>query len=438
MCVRLSLGKLFPQLKRLVAPVFRFSDKPLRTIRHPSGYLLAGRIEGHQGLGVVLQNLTVGGLRDRLRSWFPDREFFMRSQGQVRFIKVSAKVQMVGAGIVAVLLLVWLISIASVAVSQYFSTRDRLALLDREAKVATAESRVAEYRDDLQSVAQDLTRRQDALEKMTEVLPDDIRAADTVSDSTGEAAKTIDKVSAALPEAVGLARIEARQLALVERLTRFADRRSAAAAQRIRALGLDPNTMVARLNDRSAQGGPLIELFGPKKRPIDPRFQRLGLSLARMDALERGLAGIPQHTPASLEYISSGFGYRADPFTGGAAFHAGLDFKGPLGAPIHAAATGTVSFVGVQQGYGNTVEIDHGNGLMTRYAHMSGFRARVGQPVQAGQIIGLIGNTGRSTGPHLHFEVRINDRAVNPRPFLEAASHVQQENRGRSAASNGQ
>lgn len=384
-----------------------------------------------------MQNLTAGGLRDRLRSWFPDREFFMRSQGQVRFIKVSAKVQMVGAAIIAALLLAWLVSMAGMAVSQYMSTRDRLALLNREAKVATAESRVAEYRDDLKSVAEDLTRRQDALEKMTDVLPDDIKDADTVSDSTGEAAKTVDKVSAALPEAVGLAKIEARQLALVERLTRFADRRSAVAAERIRALGLNPDAMVARLNDRSAQGGPLIELFGPKKRAIDPRFERLGLSLARMDALERGLAGIPQHTPANIAFISSGFGYRADPFTGGAAFHAGLDFKGPIGAPIYSAAAGRVSFVGVQQGYGNTVEIDHGNGLMTRYAHMSGFRARVGQRVEAGQVIGLIGNTGRSTGPHLHFEVRINDRAVNPRPFLEAAANVQQEG-GRSAASNGQ
>lgn len=384
-----------------------------------------------------MQNLTAGGFKDRLRSWFPDREFFMRSQGQVRFIKVSAKVQMVGAAIAAALLLAWLVSMAGMAVSQYMSTRDRLALLNREAKVATAESRVAEYRDDLKSVAEDLTRRQDVLEKMTDVLPDDIKAAGTVTDSTGEAAKTIDKVSAALPEAAGLAKIEARQLALVERLTRFADRRAATAAQRIRALGLNPDTMVARLNDRSAQGGPLIELFGPKRRGLDPRFERLGLSLARMDALERGLAGIPQHTPANLAYISSGFGYRADPFTGGAAFHAGLDFKGPIGAPIYSAAAGRVSFVGVQQGYGNTVEIDHGNGLMTRYAHMSGFRARLGQSVEAGQVIGLIGNTGRSTGPHLHFEVRINDRAVNPRPFLEAAANVQQESGG-SAASNGQ
>lgn len=374
-----------------------------------------------------MQNLAAGGLKDRLRTWFPDREFFMRSQGQVRFIKVSSRLQMIGAAIVAALLVAWLVSMSAMAISQYLSTRDRLALLDREAKVATAENRVAEYRDDLQSVAEDLSRRQDALERMAEGLPEDIKTGGTVSDSSGEATKTIDKVSAALPEAAGLARIEARQLALVERLTRFADRRSADAASKIRALGLDPRVMLARLDDRSAMGGPLIELFGPGKRPLDPRFLRLGVSLERMEALERGLAGIPQHSPASMEFISSGFGYRADPFTGGAAFHAGLDFKGPIGAPIYAAAAGTIRFVGVQQGYGNTVEIDHGNGLMTRYAHMSGFRATPGQRVEAGQVIGLIGNTGRSTGPHLHFEVRINDRAVNPRPFLEAASNVLQK-----------
>jgi murein DD-endopeptidase MepM/ murein hydrolase activator NlpD len=383
-----------------------------------------------------LQNLSDGGALARLRRLFPDREFFMRSQGQVRFIKVSTRMQLAGLAILSALLLAWLLSMAGMAVSQYLSTRDRLSLLNREARVTTAESRVAEYRDDLQSVAQDLSRRQDALEKMTEVLPDDIRAADTVSDSRGEAAKTVDKVSMALPEAAGLARVEARQLALVERLTRFADRRSAAAARRIRALGLDPDAMMARLNDRTAQGGPLIALFGPQQQALDPRFERLGISLARMDALERGLAGIPQHTPANLDYISSGFGYRADPFTGSGAFHAGLDFKGPIGAPIFAAAAGRVSFVGVEQGYGNVVEIEHGNGLMTRYAHMSGFRTQVGQPVLAGQVIGLIGSTGRSTGPHLHFEVRINDRAVNPRPFLEASSHVQQENSGSNVASN--
>lgn len=376
-----------------------------------------------------------------MRGWFPDREFFMRSQGQVRFIRVSSRVQITAASVATALLLGWLVSMASVAISQYSAARDCIALIDREARVATAESRVSAYRKGLDGVAEDLARRQDFIEKVVEAhvgdLPVDARAGETVSDSSKATAETVNKVSASVPEAAGLARLEARQLAFVERLTRHADRRSAAAVDAIRKLGLNPRAMLAQIDSREAMGGPLLALATSRDGRIDPRFERLGLSLARMNALERGLAGIPQVLPASMEFISSGFGYRADPFSGGAAFHAGLDFRGPVGAPIHAAAKGVVTFAGVQQGYGNCIEISHGNGLMTRYAHMSGFRARIGQAVNAGDVIGLIGNTGRSTGPHLHFEVRVNGTAVNPRPFLEAAPDVLEEARNRSVAVSG-
>jgi murein DD-endopeptidase MepM/ murein hydrolase activator NlpD len=380
-----------------------------------------------------LNAISAGGIKRRLRTLFPEREFFMRSQGQVRFIKISSRVQMAAAGIVALLLLAWLITMATVAVSQVFSSRDRIALLDREAKVATAESRVDSYRDNLDAVAADLARRQDFIEKMTEAqlgeLPVAAQAGESVSDSRSEASRTVQKVSAVLPEAAGLARIEARQLAFVERLTRLADQRAERASIAIIALGLDPRAMINEIDDRGAQGGPLLRLATAADGSLDPRFRRMGLSLSRMSLLERGLAGIPQVLPASMDYISSGFGYRADPFTGEGALHSGLDFKGPYGAPIYAAAKGTVSFVGEKQGYGKVVEIDHGNGLMTRYAHMSGFRAKTGQPVEAGAHIGAIGSSGRSTGPHLHFEVRVNDRPVNPRPFLESAPHVLEEAR---------
>lgn len=362
----------------------------------------------------------------------------MRSQGQVRFIKISSRVQKVAAGVVVALTAAWLLTMGVMLVSQFISTRDRLSLLDREAKVATAESRVSNYRGDLAGVEADLRKRQDVIDQLVEAhlgdLPTDKQAGETVSDSSGEAAKAVKKISLAVPEAAGLARIEARQLAFVESLTRLADRRAARASDAMRKLGLDPRMALTSVNSRTGpnrfgQGGPLMRLATSADGSLDPRFQRLGLSLARMDALERGLKGIPQVLPASLEFISSGFGYRADPFNGEGAFHAGLDFKGPVGAPIYAAAKGTVTFAGVKQGYGNVVEVSHGNGLLTRYAHMSAFRARVGQPVEAGAVIGAIGSTGRSTGPHLHFEVRINDRPVNPRPFLEAAPHVLEEAR---------
>ena len=375
-----------------------------------------------------MKSTAVGRVTTRLRTWFPDREFFMRSQGQVRFIKISSRTQLLAAGAVTALLLVWMLTMAAMTLSSYISNRDRSSLLQREAKVATSESRLNAYGNDIGKVADDLKRRQDFIEKTSQAvfgdLPKDAKAGESVSNSASEAAQTVKKVSMAIPQAAQLAEIEGRQLSLIEGLTRLADRRSAIAEAKLASLGLNPQAALASLNDKAAQGGPLLTLATSADGSIDPRFQRFGLSVARMDVLERSVARLPQVLPASLEYISSGFGFRVDPFTGAGAFHPGLDFRGPIGAPIYAAARGTVSFVGQRSGYGNCVEIDHGNGLITRYAHMSGFRTTIGKAVQPGEVIGLIGSTGRSTGPHLHFEVRIHDRPVNPRPFLEAVPHV--------------
>jgi murein DD-endopeptidase MepM/ murein hydrolase activator NlpD len=380
-----------------------------------------------------LEKKAVGGFYDRLAGWFPEREFFMRSQGQVRFIRISSRLQVAAACASVLALTAWGSSMAVVGVLQYNAQANVADLLEREAKVEKSESRVAAYRDDLDKVADDLEHRQTFLEQVTEDvdLPKggvERSAHDTVSDSSSEAAKTVAKVSASIPEAGRLARIEARQLAYAEDVTRYADQQSRKAMSAIRRFGLSPERMMA--SAQLAQGGPLDVLTTSRDGSLDPRFERLGLSLARMDALERALDGIPQVLPARRSSISSGFGYRRDPFTGRGAMHAGLDFRAGYGSPIHAAADGRISFVGRKAGYGNVVEINHGNGLLTRYAHMSGFRARLGQSVTAGDVIGLIGSTGRSTGPHLHFEVRINNRAVNPRPFLEAAPHVLEEVRG--------
>lgn len=367
---------------------------------------------------------VASGFSARLQNWFPDREFIMRSQGQVRFVRISGKFQKRLAGSVAAMTLVWTGTMAAALANEVLQQQNAEELSSREARIATAESRVAAYRDNLDGTVEDLARRQDFIDEMVESHLGKLPAAgavEGVQDSTAESNRTVDKVSMAIPEAAGLARMEARQLAFVEGLTRLADKRAAKAAAAIRGIGLDPTAMV-RHADRAAMGGPFEAFAGDGE--LDPRFEKLGLSLARMSALERGLAGIPNVLPASIDMISSGFGYRRDPFNGHAAMHAGLDFRGPVGTPIHAAAKGKVSFVGYKGGYGKVVEIRHGNGLMTRYAHMSMFKARVGQPVDAGDVVGLIGSTGRSTGPHLHFEVRINDRAVNPRPMLEKGASL--------------
>jgi murein DD-endopeptidase MepM/ murein hydrolase activator NlpD len=372
--------------------------------------------------------ITVAAVRSRLQGWFPDREFFMRSRGQVRFVTLTSKMQMLAAGAALAILLAWGGSMAVMGLMQYH----RADLLYREAKVEKSESRVAAYRQNIGKVTDDLKRRQDFIEDLLPMLPDDVKPGETVSNSKSEAQKTVKKVSEEIPEAAGLARLEARQLAFVENLTRYADRRATRDEAALRELGLDPRAVLASM--RTAQGGPLEKLSTSRDGSTDPRFERLGLSLARMDALDDGLQGVPQVMPADSGEITSGFGYRADPFTGGGAFHPGLDFRGAFGAPIHAAADGTVSFVGQIRGYGNVVEVSHGNGLLTRYAHMSKTMAKVGQRVAAGVVIGAIGSTGRATGPHLHFAVRKHGSVVNPRPFLENAPHVLEEARGTLAS----
>jgi murein DD-endopeptidase MepM/ murein hydrolase activator NlpD len=122
--------------------------------------------------------------------------------------------------------------------------------------------------------------------------------------------------------------------------------------------------------------------------------------------------------------MSSNFGSRADPFLGSAAFHAGIDFRSPQGRKVEATAAGKVIVAGRSGGYGNLVEIDHGKGLTTRYAHLSRIDVGVGESVKAGDVIGRVGSTGRSTGPHLHYETRRDGVAVNPVRYLDAGRRI--------------
>jgi murein DD-endopeptidase MepM/ murein hydrolase activator NlpD len=152
---------------------------------------------------------------------------------------------------------------------------------------------------------------------------------------------------------------------------------------------------------------------------LEREYAASGQQLSVMEALlfnrELDRNAVPSRDPIANSYITSGFGGRADPIVGGHQFHKGIDFKASVGDPVLAVADGVVSFAGVRSGYGNVVEIDHGNGYVTRYAHNSRLMGRVGDLVRAGQQIAKAGSTGRSTGAHVHFEVWENGRVVNPR-----------------------
>jgi murein DD-endopeptidase MepM/ murein hydrolase activator NlpD len=363
------------------------------------------------------------GWKNRIAGWFIDREFFMRANGQVRFLRISAQMQRRVAGTAALVVGVWLVVTLGMAINQISVTIERMALSKQQSKIESAEERVANYRGSIDEVTADLQRRQKMLESLSEQYLDAVPAAASGAAAAAEEDKAIKKISALVPEAAGLAQIEARQIHFAEFMTRVALARTKKAEAAIRQFGLNPDVLARQAT--SAQGGPFESFFGSSKKDVrDPRFTTLATSLGRMDAMERALAAIPTSMPAAVMLMSSGFGYRSDPFTGAGAMHAGLDFKGPIGTPILAAAEGKVTAAGHQGGYGNCIEITHANGLVTRYAHLSGFNVSLGQRVARGVQIARMGSTGRSTGSHLHFEVRLNGQAINPRKFLEANPDV--------------
>jgi murein DD-endopeptidase MepM/ murein hydrolase activator NlpD len=151
---------------------------------------------------------------------------------------------------------------------------------------------------------------------------------------------------------------------------------------------------------------------------LDDRSDKLGVldSLLMDERLKK--KAVPTVLPVTVGFYSSNYGYRIDPFTGRNTFHDGVDFVAPIGTPVNAAAGGVVVASEHQAEYGNMIEIDHGNGLSSRYAHLSKRLVNVGDVVLRGQNIGAVGSTGRSTGAHLHFEVRNQGAAVNPKKFL--------------------
>ena len=168
-----------------------------------------------------------------------------------------------------------------------------------------------------------------------------------------------------------------------------------------------------------AVGGPFDAASG------DPTFKQLFTSWKKLDTLASGAIAIPSEKPLRTAEFTSGFGVRSDPFRHGAAMHPGIDLAAPYGTAVYANAEGTVLRAGWNSGgYGNLVEIDHGRGIITRYGHMSKILVAAGQHVTRGQQVGEVGSTGRSTGNHLHYEVRIDNSPVNPIPFMRSTDYL--------------
>lgn len=228
---------------------------------------------------------------------------------------------------------------------------------------------------------------------------------------------------AALPETSSLTPLPAEiagKLSRAEDLTalqtqatvRALDARYEASARELKRLGITPQ--------RLSQGGPFEPVAGG-----DATFRQLFTSWKKLDNLADGAIAVPSEKPVRTAEFTSGYGVRSDPFRGRAAMHAGIDLAGPIGTPVYATADGVVSAAGFNSGgYGNLVRLDHGKGIETRYGHLSAILVQPGQHIVRGQQIGRMGSTGRSTGSHLHYEVRIDGRAVNPIPFMKSNDYL--------------
>ena len=174
-------------------------------------------------------------------------------------------------------------------------------------------------------------------------------------------------------------------------------------------------------------GGPFIP-YHPDMKHSDGKMlleSELELRLNRFEKLRDAVSVLPLVAPVRKGYVSSHYGRRKDPFNGRWAMHRGIDFVAPYKSKVEATAPGIVSYVGRRGRYGRTVDIRHQHGLMTRFAHLYRYRVKVGQKVKMGDTIALLGNSGRSTGPHVHYEIRHNGKFMNPRRFLRATRNVQ-------------
>lgn len=215
-----------------------------------------------------------------------------------------------------------------------------------------------------------------------------------------------------------LEQVEHRQMVALGNIEERVDNR----ARRMHSVLADLDINVRKL-PKQAAGGPFVpaRLPKPNASEFDRQLYRVALARARIANYNRVLIDVPVRKPvAGVIDVNSPFGVRTDPFNGRPAMHTGVDLRGEYGEPVYATAAGTVTKAGRDGGYGNLVEINHGNGLSTRYGHLSEIDVKVGQKVQVGQAIGKIGSTGRSTGPHLHYETRVDGEPVNPQKFLRA------------------
>jgi murein DD-endopeptidase MepM/ murein hydrolase activator NlpD len=355
----------------------------------------------------------------------------------------------------------------SIATVTYFAFRDDLlkGLIARQTEQQNAyEDRIAELRaridrttsrqlldqEQFEQKLDDLLRRQSAMESRATalgtladpVVTGSVKSQGSAAGTVSGAPQAHDRRSSLEPDRTAAARragkdtdINAKLARVEASLDRLDHRQAVGLAQlqeRYEGKARRLHGVLAELGLKlggpapAASGGPFVPIKLPGEgNNFERAVARIKLARSQAEHLTHTLLRVPIRKPVTGEIdVSSPFGARLDPFLHIAAMHTGLDFRGDTGEPIHATAAGTVVSAGWSGGYGKMVEIDHGNGLSTRYGHLSEIDVNVGDDIRIGQVIARMGSTGRSTGPHLHYETRIDGDPVDPEKFLRAGAKL--------------
>jgi murein DD-endopeptidase MepM/ murein hydrolase activator NlpD len=397
---------------------------------------------------------------------FPERQIYHRSGGTVRYVSLSPSKQalmaLAGVGVVG-----WC-AYATVNVvmrGQIESAQDaetdrnemkyKRWLAEARARESAAQSQLEERTAAFSRATDEFERRHETLKLLL-----DFAGGSTMS----AAARPVERDGAKLLMQASIEEAEPRQSrdwtqadaqpykvqtvgfkARIDRLkseqTEFLSAAEDAAVERaeevqgvLRMTGVGFSRLVGG-DDEKGVGGPLVPLdlsgiLGEGQ--VDPAFarrvQQVAARVAEARKLDEIAGATPLAPPVAVEYReTSGFGPRVDPFTGRSAFHSGLDMAAFASAPVVTTSPGVVSFAGQRTGYGYVVEVDHGHGFKTRYAHLSAIQVGRGEKVAIGQRIGSMGSTGRSTGTHLHYEVWFRGKVYDPINFLRAGRHVHEQ-----------
>jgi murein DD-endopeptidase MepM/ murein hydrolase activator NlpD len=349
------------------------------------------------------------------RSIFRTRHFLLHDGKQLRRHTITGRNQAAAAGLAAITVAFSAYGMGQAAVGTAVASDDKVASMQQQVDAMRAD--VARLHADARAHAARLDKRQAAL---TAVLTGGDNA-----DGLVLAALEQKPASEASLVTRPFDRVARQQAAMAVQAKAMADARYADTARTLRKLGLNPRRVMPAMGGPyepvdAATAAAATAASATADAQADAQFRALFLSWKKLDTIERAAISIPSYQPVASLSFTSNFGVRSDPFRGTAAMHAGVDIPGPIGTPVYATADGIIARAERAGGYGNLIEVNHGKGIATRYGHLSKIIVRDHERVKRGQLIGLMGSTGRSTGSHLHYEVRIDGAAVNPVPYLQA------------------